>query len=296
MEKESRPSTEEPSHKSAWRRKFKRTLAAPYPFRLHIALVALMAVAIGGGAHLIGRIYIDRSYGGFAVFVFSLLGSMIVTALLSSRTKMVLPDGAILAIFFGVMLGIVVPPLQRLGAAPRLHQTSPGELPYAPEASVFTFREGTQALDFSSFLYVTVESTDSKGKKTTSKKLYAVAPLVGPGWTREQEVPAWSTCESPTVAHDVCEQQFRTPVRAGIVNPVQDPDFLKAIAKAEEQHGLRSRVGARLVELVPDAEQAIRGKWRTLVMVTLIVCALWAVIISVLWAWQTLRQRRLGTR
>ncbi len=269
----------------------RQELHVPYPWRRHIALVAIVVVIIAGGAYLVGR-----SYGGFFAFAFSMVGGFALALPLGSRTGTVLPDAVALAIGFGLVAGAMLPNVLRLDSSRRLHQTTPAELPNAPDAAVFTFRDGNQVPELSGSVTTHSSSTDKKGRRTDSTTVYAVAPLVGPGWTREQPVPAWSICVSSS-GYSVCEQQFRMEVREGLAADHKAASPLReAIETAQKQHGLRAAAGARLVDLVLDAEQELRAQWRNIALAVLIPSGIWAAVIFIIWAVQTVLQRRHSRR
>jgi hypothetical protein len=85
-------------------------------------------------------------------------------------------------------------------------------------------------------------------------------------------------------------------VREGLAVHGDYTSYRQAIEVAEKEHGLRSTAGARLVKLVPDAEQEIRDRWRNVVLAALITSGIWAAVIFIIWAVHTVLQRRRSRR
>jgi len=107
--------------------------------------------------------------------------------------------------------------------------------------------------------------------------VYRAAPVVTPGWTRADPVPAWAvfrtnnsmiggTSEADGLA------TWATPARAGFI-VANDGQYREAIADAERRHGLRSAPGAPLLEWRdPDAKRrGYRDRFWKVLLVTQLV-------------------------
>lgn len=153
----------------------------------------------------------------------------------------------------------------------RTVSVSIAEAPRHPEADTLEFEDGEVRADLH---YARVWTTTSKDRKTgttsTTTHYRTVAPIVPPGWTPEQPVPAWAVTRS----HGAPPERW-IGARVGLrADPGDEESFREAIASAEWRHGLRTAPGAPMLEAFTP-ELISRYRWAFWI-VLLVGAALWS--------------------
>jgi hypothetical protein len=118
------------------------------------------------------------------------------------------------------------------------------QAPAHPEASAFVFTDGRAKRAF-----VGVHQSGS----TKNKKYFSVAPLVSPGWTKADPVRVWASCITLQ-----CEADFDLKWNAGLRDTVWVADYRRAVAAAEQTHGIRGASDAVFVNLVKDPLEEVQ--------------------------------------
>ena len=158
-------------------------------------------------------------------------------------------------LFTGVM-ALVMAPLSvwglhqalRIGQGPVAWEATVNQADQHREAVVHHFRQARVLIQYQAQAMLT-----STWRGLDTHHHYYVAPVVGPGWKKDQEVLVWAACGD---AH--CRSQWPQDHRIGITQPDLAGGYAQAIQEACARHGLVSRERPLLVLWVQDPRRQAR--------------------------------------
>lgn len=146
------------------------------------------------------------------------------------------------------------------------------DAPRHPSATLYSFRDGAVQAG-----YTYVHAVERRLKKRTERHNVYVAPLVGEGWDKSREVPAWVVVIDAESEVTGWQQPYRQAVRideeAWPQSTARD-----AVALARTHHGLSSKTGARLLRWLREPLAAVEQRYRQVLSRT----AFWIVGYSLL--------------
>lgn len=124
-------------------------------------------------------------------------------------------------------------------------EISVAEAPSQRFATAYTFRDAATRPELSG-------SESQRGRRGGPGRAYRVMPLVPPGWTPADPVPAWAACSTPD-----CPPKTPSPRFGARVARMDVDAFEKAARAAAATHGLRVAPGAPLLQTGASAGDVV---------------------------------------
>lgn len=225
-----------------------------------ISLRLLVFISLLAGADLAAHLAVPPlgALPGSAILLGFLVAGGIVAARLLPRSVAVL--AAVAAALPAAATAYDIHRDEQIRTGPRAEQIALAEAPGHGDALVITLRDGRVRPDLSGAftrrdVREEVRSDRVKGIEITC---FAVAPVVGAGWKRDQPVRAWAACPAfsgTCTSHAVlasCRGRWEADHRAGVV--LRTAGTRRAVKVAERVHGLRSAAAAPVLQWSADPE------------------------------------------
>jgi len=145
------------------------------------------------------------------------------------------------------------------------------EAPRHANAPVLVFKDARIAGDLG-YAYRTERTVGGPSQPV----YYGAAPIVPPGWTQAQKVPAWMTCSDGQESW--CPKVFATPVKSAAPADARDRARHRAAAdEAMKRHGLAEEPGAPLLRHTTSSADTAGGAMTGMIVMPILGFVAWLI-------------------
>lgn len=203
--------------------------------------------------------------GSAGLTVLAVIGALVLAGLLFGEDLTAASAvGMIPALFF---VSFAAKPLYHLALAEVAREVSVREAPDRSQAETFVFRDGRIELSMARV------KVGRRGKHGRTR--HWVAPILPPGWSPKERVPAWAVYTQVTRREGPPKRWSNDARVAFRAFPEEEYDGL--IATTEKVHGLRTAAGA------PRVEVASQRFWERYIWIGVSVFVLGCLVWSIPW-------------